>query len=57
LNWEAYDMLQGQVIINFEYDEVKEKCHWDLKQAGKDKLSKDDLVQLLQHCISEYMAE
>ncbi len=50
-------MLQGKVIIDFEYDEVKEKCHWDLTQAGKDKLSKDDLVQLLQHCISEYMAE
>lgn len=50
-------MLQGKVIINFEYDEEKEKCRWDLKQEGKDKLSNDDLIQLLQHCISEYTSE
>ena len=51
-------MLQGKVIINFEYDAEKEKCHWDLKQdKGKDRLSKDDLIQLLQHCIGELMSE
>jgi hypothetical protein len=50
-------MLQGKVVINFEYDEEKEKCHWDLKQDGKDRLSKDDLIQLLQHCIGELMSE
>jgi hypothetical protein len=57
LNWEAYAMLQGKVIIKFEYDAEKEKCHWDLKQDGKDRLSKDDLIQLLQHCIGELMSE
>lgn len=50
-------MLHGKVIINFEYDEEKEKCHWDLKQDGKDRLRKDDLIQLLQHCIGELMSE
>ena len=50
-------MLQGKVVINFEYDEEKEKCHTDLKQDGKDRLSKDDLIQLLQHCIGELMSE
>ncbi len=50
-------MLQGKVIINFEYNEVEEKCHWELKQEGKDTLGKDDLILLLQHCISEYMSE
>ncbi|HIH28256.1 MAG TPA: hypothetical protein HA260_00465 [Thermoplasmata archaeon] len=50
-------MLQGKVVINFQYDEEKEKCHWDLQQEGKDLLSKDDLIQLLQHCITEYMTD
>ena len=50
-------MLQGKVIINFEYDEEKEKCRWDLIQEGKDRLNKDDLIQLLQHCITDYMSE
>ena len=50
-------MLTGKVIINFSYDEEKEKCSWDLKQSGKDTLSKDDLVSLLQHCIGELMTE
>ena len=50
-------MLQGKVIIHFEYDEEKEKCRWDLKQDGKDQLSKDDLIQLLQHCIGELLSE
>jgi len=48
-------MLQGKVVINFEYDEEKEKCHWELKQEDKDKLSNDDLIHLLQHCIGEFM--
>jgi len=50
-------MLQGKVVINFEYDEEKEKCRWDLIQEGKDRLNKDDLIQLLQHCITEFMSE
>jgi len=50
-------MLQGKVIINFEYDEKKEKCSWDLKQEGKDKLDKDNLVLLFQHLIGELMSE
>jgi hypothetical protein len=50
-------MMQGKVIIDFKYDEEKEQCFWKLKQEGKDQLGKDDLVQLLQHCISEYMTE
>jgi hypothetical protein len=50
-------MLQGKVIINFEYDEVLEKCHWELTQEGKDTLGRDDLIHLLQHCISEFMEE
>jgi|APFre7841882590_1041340.scaffolds.fasta_scaffold463780_1 hypothetical protein len=50
-------MLQGKVIINFEYDEKKEKCSWDLKQEGKDTLDKDDLILLFQHIIGEFMSE
>lgn len=50
-------MLKGKVIIDFEYDEEKEKCKWDLKQKGKSTLDKDDLIHLLQHCIGELMAE
>ncbi len=50
-------MLQGKVIIDFEYDEKEERCHWELRQEGKDLLEKDDLIQLLQHCITEYMTD
>jgi hypothetical protein len=51
------EMLQGKVIITFEYDEKKEKCSWDLKQEGKDILDKDHLVLLLQHCVGELMTD
>ena len=54
-SWGA-TMLQGKVIIHFQYDEKNEKCSWDMKQEGKDKLDNDDLVLLLQHCIGELMA-
>jgi hypothetical protein len=50
-------MLRGKVIINFQYDEEKEKCSWDLKQEGKDILNKDDLIHLFQHIVGEYMSE
>ncbi|MBN2599647.1 MAG: hypothetical protein JXA75_03815 [Candidatus Thermoplasmatota archaeon] len=50
-------MLQGTVIIDFEYDEEKEECRWDLKQEGKDTLSNEDVVHLLRHCIAEFMTE
>jgi len=50
-------MLQGKVIITFEYDEENEKCRWELKQQGKDTLSKDDLVSLFKHIVGEYMSE
>jgi uncharacterized NAD(P)/FAD-binding protein YdhS len=50
-------MLQGKVIITFEYDEADEKCRWTLKQEGKDTLSKDDLIYLFKHIIGEYMSE
>jgi hypothetical protein len=49
-------MLHGKVIINFEYDEEQEKCSWDITQKGKNTLSKDDLIHLLQHCIGELMS-
>ncbi|PNX46032.1 MAG: hypothetical protein BV459_07230 [Thermoplasmata archaeon M11B2D] len=51
----VFKMLQGRVVIDFQYDEEKEQCSWDIKQKGKDMLSKDDLIQLLQHCIGELM--
>jgi len=50
-------MLQGKVIINFEYDEKKEKCSWDLKQDGKDTLNKENLIFLFQHLVGELMSE
>lgn len=50
-------MLQGKVVITFEYDEEKEKCSWELKQKGKDTLGKDDLIHLFQHIVGEYMSE
>jgi hypothetical protein len=50
-------MLQGKVIINFKYDEEKEKCSWDMKQEGKDKLEKDNLILLFQHLIGELMSD
>lgn len=50
-------MLEGKVIINFRYDEKNEKCNWDLMQEGKDTLGRDDLIQLLRHCIGELMTE
>lgn len=50
-------MLQGKVIINFEYDEKKEKCSWDLKQEGKDTLNKENLIFLFQHLIGELMSD
>ncbi len=49
-------MLQGKVIITFEYDEKKEKCSWDLKQEGKDTLTKENLIFLFQHLIAELMS-
>ncbi len=48
-------MLQGKVIINFQYDEKNEKCSWDMKQEGKDKLDSENLILLFQHCIGELM--
>jgi hypothetical protein len=50
-------MLQGKVIITFEYNEAEEKCSWDLKQEGKDILDKDDLIHLFQHIVGAYMTE
>jgi len=50
-------MLQGKVIITFEYDEKTEKCSWDLKQEGKDTLKKDNLILLFQHIIGEFMSD
>jgi hypothetical protein len=50
-------MIQGKMIIHFEYDEKKEKCSWDLKQEGKDTQDKDHLVLLLQHCVGELMTD
>jgi hypothetical protein len=50
-------MLQGKVIIDFKYDEEKEKCKWDLKQDGKDTLDKDDLILLFQHVMGELMSD
>jgi hypothetical protein len=50
-------MQQGKVIIHFQYDEKNEKCTWDMKQEGKDKLNNDDLILLFQHLIGELMAE
>jgi len=49
-------MLKGKVVIDFQYDEEQEKCIWEIKQKGKDILGKDDLIQLLQHCIGELMS-
>jgi len=51
------NMLQGKVIITFQYDEEKEKCSWELKQEGKDTLNKDDLIHLFQHIVGEFMSE
>lgn len=50
-------MLKGKVVINFSYDDETEKCSWDLKQEGNDTLGKDDLIQLLQHCIGDLMVD
>ena len=50
-------MQQGKGIINFEYDEKKEKCSWDLNQEGKDTLNKDNLIFLFQHFIGELMSD
>ena len=49
--------MQGRVIIDFNYDEVKEKCHWDLKQEGKDTLPNEELIFLFQHLIGELMSD
>lgn len=53
----SVNMQQGKVIINFQYDEKTEKCTWDMKQEGKDKLGNDDLIQLFQHLIGELTAD
>ncbi len=50
-------MLQGKVIIHFQYDDKKEKCSWELKQEGKDTLDRDNLVLLFQHLIGELLSE
>jgi flagellar basal body-associated protein FliL len=50
-------MLQGKVVITFEYDEKNEKCKTEMKQVGKDTLKKDDLILLFQHLVGELMAE
>jgi len=49
--------LKGRVVIDFQYDEEKEQCSWKMKQEGKDRLKKEELVQLFQNCIGELMAE
>jgi hypothetical protein len=49
--------VKGRVVIDFQYDEEKEKCSWKMKQDGKDRLKKQELVQLFQNCIGELMTE
>jgi len=48
-------MMKGRVIIDFERDEVKEKCNYNLKQEGNDTLDNEDLINLLKHVIGELM--
>ncbi|UCD14188.1 MAG: hypothetical protein JSW60_01885 [Thermoplasmatales archaeon] len=50
-------MMKGRVIINFERDEVAEKCSYDLKQEGKDTLGNEDLISLFEHIIRELISE
>ena len=47
-------MLKGKVIIDFEYDGVKE-CSWNIQQEGEEKLDKENLIYLLQHVAGELM--
>ena len=48
-------IVQGIVVINYQYDEKTEKCSWTLRQEGQDTLQKDDLILLFRHIIEEYM--
>ena len=47
-------MIEGKVIIDFHYDEIS-KCIWDMKQKGKDTLSKEDLINLFKHVVGDLM--
>ncbi len=49
--------MKGRVIINFDRNEESEKCSYNLKQEGDNILGKEDIISLLQHIISELMAE
>jgi len=49
--------MKGKVIINFNRDEESEKCSYKLKQEGDNILSKEDIISLFQHIISELISE
>jgi hypothetical protein len=48
--------IQGRVIIDFEYDESKEKCRWTIQQKGKDTLDDELLTLLFQHIVGELLS-
>jgi hypothetical protein len=48
--------IKGKVIIDFEYDETKEKCRWTIQQKGKDTLDNEMLILLFQHIVGELIS-
>jgi hypothetical protein len=49
-------MINGKVIIDFEYDE-NSRCSWNISQQGADELDNENLIFLLQHVVSELMSK
>ena len=47
-------MIDGKVIIDFHYDDIS-KCTWNMRQEGKDTLSKEDLINLFKHVVGDLM--
>lgn len=49
-------MKKGRIIIDFESDESG-NCDWNIIREGQDKLDDENLKSLLEHVLSDLMAE
>jgi hypothetical protein len=49
--------MKGTVIIEYERDDEKEECSYNLSQEGNNSLNNEDLITLFKHIIGELMDE
>ena len=49
-------MKKGRIIIDFESDDSGQ-CNYNIKREGEDRLDNENLKSLLEHVLSELMAD